>query len=602
MYKINLLNKFYLTISLLMLIPLLYFGIYSAEKEKEYHLLVVTNELTGIAALIERHITVDFDEILLRENAAQLTESEQALTLNKYLQPAIDEVAVMYPGYGIGIASRDLIRRVALSPGLSREAIVEPALHHKESKVYKYGEPDVFQVNSANWDNKKTLVATYPVYQKGKLVGHTWANTKMEDMGLLYIKSVQRWLLFSLFSWITLMLVIAFFFKRFNASISRLITQIIHQDDERKSLADMPQLLPILDTVIRLRHDYRGEVNKLKLLIDACPAAIAVVDRRGIITAYNELYDVHVKECFGHYENLIGVSMIQLVAKTGIPVEHMVVTRILEGKTIIQEQKFMCGRECLISAAPLIEDETGEITGGILLLNDITERENLRREVARLDRLTVIGEMAASVAHEIRNPMTSVRGYLQFMALKAEDKDRYTILIDELDRANAIIDDFLSLARNRTVPKMFCQINKIISCLQPILYAATVNSGCILELDLQQGLPELFLSEKEIKQLIINLCRNAQEAMQSNGHLTIRTKREGDYVHLEIEDNGCGIPQDHMEKVIEPFYTTKGNGTGLGLSICQSIAEQHNADLTVASHEGVGTTVTIKFPVPPENE
>jgi len=146
--------------------------------------------------------------------------------------------------------------------------------------------------------------------------------------------------------------------------------------------------------------------------------------------------------------------------------------------------------------------------------------------------------MAASVAHEIRNPITVVRGNLQLMALKADDKSRYNRMIEELDQANDIIEAFLSLARNRAIPKSLCNINQIVSSLYPILCAETVERGCVLELDLEANLPELLLSEKEIRQLTLNLFRNAADALEDNGRLILRTRSIDGFIELQVQDNG----------------------------------------------------------------
>ena len=598
MFKGNLLLRMYTAISIILLVPLLGFGIYSAHREKEYNLLAKADELNKIATLIERRISQDFADVLARGNGIHLSEEEQVLILNRSFQPIIDELAAVYPDHGIGIASRDLIRRIAMSPGLTLEALTQPALQNQSFKVYKFGEPDVFQVKSRNWEDKSTLVVTYPVFQKGKLVGHTWANTKLEDINRMYMQSVTSWLLFSLLLWLALILAIGFLFHRFNSSIERLACQIAKEDDERKSLADFPQLLPVLDTVINLRSDYWGEVKKLKRLIDACPVAMVVVDNNGVITAYNEMYASIAKLYLREDQNLLGLPLKQVPMAAGVPATDVVFPRILAGESNVEGHQKLVGKEWLVRGMPLTDEETGEITGAVISLTDITERENLLREMGRLERLKVIGEMAASVAHEIRNPMTVVRGNLQIMAMKAENKDRYNLLIGELDRSNDIIEDFLSLARNRTVPKALCSLNKIVSRLHPLLYADAVKNGCVLELDLATELPDLLISEKEVRQLILNLWRNANDSMLSNGRLILRTQRGKEFVDLQVQDTGCGIPVDCVNKVIEPFYTTKSNGTGLGLAICQSIADQHDANLKIESSEGVGTTITIRFPLP----
>jgi signal transduction histidine kinase len=289
-----------------------------------------------------------------------------------------------------------------------------------------------------------------------------------------------------------------------------------------------------------------------------------------------------------------------VLQKDGIGEEDIILVRALKGENIVQETINYAGRTWLATAIRFYNEDNKEILGALGVYGDITERESIRCELEKLDRLNLVGEMAASVAHEIRNPMTTVRGYLQFMSKKSGDKDRYDILISELDRANSIIEDFLSLARSRTVNKELCSLNEIISSLQPLLYADAVKDGIVVELELEPELPNLQLHKKEIKQLVLNLYRNAAEAISSisaNGRIIIRTTHINESICLEAEDNGCGIPEDSLKKVMEPFYTTKGNGTGLGLAICLSIAGQHNAALTIDSTVGAGTTVRVKFPI-----
>ena len=599
MFEGNLLKKFCVIISIILLVPLLCFGFYTAEQEKKYIMLEKEDELVNLATLIERKITLDFEEILTREDVIHLSDEQKALVLNKYLQPITESIASAYPNYGIGIVARDLVRRVALCPGFSEDLITDIAYQSLEMKVYQYGEPDVFlQMRSANWGQKPILTATYPIFQNGKLVGHTWANTKIEDINLLYMKSIRQWVLFSLGIWLAVMIVIIFFFRRFNSSIKQLVAQLSQEDDGHKALAEFPQLLPVLDTVIGLRNKYAGESEKLKLIINACPFAIVVVDRDGIITSHNQEYanmNRHVNET----GMMIGTSVIDMLQQEGINEEDIVLIRALKGETIVQQTISFANKIWLATAIRFYNAETNEVLGALGVYGDITERESLRGELEKLDRLNLVGEMAASVAHEIRNPMTTVRGYLQFMSKKSGDKDRYDILISELDRANSIIEDFLSLARSRTVAKELCNLNEEIASLQPLLYADSVKDGILVELELEAGLPNLLLHKKAIKQLVLNLYRNAAEAMSitTNGRIVIRTTHINEYVCLETLDNGCGIPPDTIKKVLEPFYTTKGNGTGLGLAVCLSIAGQHNADLTIDSTVGVGTAVRVTFPL-----
>ena len=597
MFKSSLLRQFFLSISFMILLPLIAFSIYSANQEKENRLLVKADELQRIAGIIERRIDRSFDKVLKAANAFHLPIEQQMVILNQHFQPLIDDIAKVYPTYDLGIASHDLLRRVALSPGLSSDAIQLPVPEYRELKVYQNGEQEVVRIPSGHWGITGSIAANYPIFWGGRLIGHTWANTQVEDIKALYIRSLRDWLVFTILIWSGLMLLVACFFNRFNAILERLIDQIAREDDNRSSLQQYPQLLPVLDTVIRLRKSYLGEVKKLKRFINACPIAAAVIDKDGIIRAANEQYVQHAKLYFHYDECLIGKPMQEVIAKANVPEEDLVFRRLLRGDQNVEQHQKSGNSEWIARGAIITDEDTGKFRGAIITLTDITELSSYRREIARLDQLNVLGEMAASVAHEIRNPMTVVRGNLQLMAKKAEADSRYQLLINELDRANEIIEEFLSLARNRPVPKSLANLNRILSGLLPLLYGDAVENGSIVELNLGQDIPYLLLNEKEIKQLVVNLCRNAIDAMPDSGRLLIHTRATPEFVDLLVKDDGCGIPADALHKVMEPFYTTKSEGTGLGLAICRSIAEQHNAQMIIESVEGEGTTVLVRFPL-----
>jgi len=229
-------------------------------------------------------------------------------------------------------------------------------------------------------------------------------------------------------------------------------------------------------------------------------------------------------------------------------------------------------------------------------INDITERKHFERKIAWLERLNLIGEMAAGIAHEIRNPMTTVRGFLQMLAKKEECLPfhrYYNLMIDELDRANAIITEFLTLAKNKPANLKRVNLNSIIEALYPLIYADAMASDNNIEIELN-SIPDLCLDEKEMRQLILNLTRNGLEAMPDGGCLTIRTFVDGGDVILSIEDQGSGIEAGVIEKLGTPFFTTKDDGTGLGLATCYSIATRHKA--TVKLETGPeGTIFLVRF-------
>jgi PAS domain S-box-containing protein len=248
--------------------------------------------------------------------------------------------------------------------------------------------------------------------------------------------------------------------------------------------------------------------------------------------------------------------------------------------------------------ARLLEETVGEALV-LCVSRDITERKKYEKEMARLDRLNLMGEIAAGIAHEIRNPMTVVRGYLQIMQLKedlASHNKRFDTMIEELDRANAIITEFLSLARNAPSNLKKQSINSILTSLLPLIQADAAEHGITISLSLSDT-PEINLDEQQIRQLILNLVRNGIEAMSRHGELTIKTCMKKNRVVLSIKDRGNGIPPDVLEKLGTPFFTTKEQGTGLGLPVCYRIAESHNARIEIKTGKR-GTTFMVSFQVP----
>jgi two-component system sporulation sensor kinase C len=243
-----------------------------------------------------------------------------------------------------------------------------------------------------------------------------------------------------------------------------------------------------------------------------------------------------------------------------------------------------------------IYDKDGRLSALQGIIRDITLRKKLEQMSSLFDRMNMVGSMAATVAHEIRNPMTTVRGYLQVMGRKQEyikDKEKFKLMIEEIDRANAIIREYLSLSREKLVILKQCSLNTIIEALFPLIQADATASKVSVNLDITP-VPELLLDENEIRQLLLNLVRNSIEAMPAGGDLDIHTILEDNKVVLSITDQGGGIPSHVLDKLGTPFVTTKDTGTGLGLPICYQIAHRHNATIKInTSH--TGTTFFVYF-------
>ncbi|MFD0711953.1 ATP-binding protein [Paenibacillus sp. GCM10027626] len=234
----------------------------------------------------------------------------------------------------------------------------------------------------------------------------------------------------------------------------------------------------------------------------------------------------------------------------------------------------------------------------LFIMNDITEAKEASEQIALLDKYHLLGSMAASIAHEVRNPLTTVKGFLQLFLRKeelTEYQSRYSLMINELERANSIITEYLSLASNKSVDNRNHNLNDIIGYLCPLLEADALENGVNLEVQLGT-IPPMQLNEKEIRQLLLNLSRNAIEAMsgKEGNLLSIQTCQEDDQIILVVRDQGPGIDSRILGNIFTPFFTTKAQGTGLGLAVCLSIAERHHATINVDSGSE-GTEFRIAF-------
>ena len=268
--------------------------------------------------------------------------------------------------------------------------------------------------------------------------------------------------------------------------------------------------------------------------------------------------------------------------------------RVLDADTFVRHKNgSTISTSCTMSP---IRDGFGSLQAISVVIRDITKLRLIEKEVARLERFNVVGQLAAGVGHEIRNPMTTVRGFLQLFAQKPEMEpfqEQLKIVLGELDAANNIINEFLQLANNRPITFIEQQLNSVIENLLPMLRADAIMQDKQVKTKLGI-IPKFPLNEKDIAHLIINLARNGLEAMSKNGVLSITTYKQRGYVFMRVENNGEGIPEALLEQIWLPFFTTKDRGVGLGLAVCEHIAMQHRASIDVVPASR-GTAFVVKF-------
>ncbi len=337
--------------------------------------------------------------------------------------------------------------------------------------------------------------------------------------------------------------------------------------------------------------------NYYAMLYDAAPVGCVVFDNSGRI--------IHVNLTAA---NLIGVERTLLlnmpmyiyIVKSEVKLFFDHLRRCKQTKErVVSEMGLVTKGEKVVQIQLItvpLNCNGGHPSCYVTAVLDITEREQLNRELSRLDRLNTIGEMAAGIAHEVRNPMTTVRGFLQLFNAKDDFSpyaEQFNLMIDELDRANAIITEFLSLARSRPLKLISRNLNDQIESLGPMLQSDALLADNHVEFTLGQ-IPNFPMDKDEMRQLILNLARNGLQAMSGGGSLAINTYTLGNEVIMAVRDQGQGIDPEVRKRLGTPFFTTKEQGTGIGLAVCYNIAARHNAVIDFDTSPE-GSTFYVRF-------
>ncbi|KON88467.1 diguanylate cyclase [Sporosarcina globispora] len=235
----------------------------------------------------------------------------------------------------------------------------------------------------------------------------------------------------------------------------------------------------------------------------------------------------------------------------------------------------------------------------LAIRNDITERKKTEEVLHRQDKLAAVGQLAAGVAHEIRNPLTTMKGYTEFLQLDETNEERQeylSIILDEIDRVNNIVEDFMVLAKPKAAELEERDIIPIVKNVVSFLEFEARKRDVKIGFEYEQDIIQIQCDENRLKQVFLNLIKNGIEAMPDGGDITVSARIINNQVQIAIQDTGVGIPQEKLKNIGEPFFTTKKNGNGLGLMVSFQIIESHNGKIFIESELNKGTTFNIVLP------
>ena len=330
-------------------------------------------------------------------------------------------------------------------------------------------------------------------------------------------------------------------------------------------------------------------------LVSRMPIGLIALDQNGRITALNSVAEATLnltaagtigKKAADH----VPAVLLETLADAGDPVEREVLCPAAEGRLVPMD----------VSAA-MLTDEDGQHFGRVILFKDLTEMRALRQELEKNRRLATVGRLAAGVAHEIRNPLSSLKGFATYFKDKyrenSRDQEIARIMIQEVDRLNRVVTQLLEFSRPMRLHRQPLDLKVLVEDTLRLVDQQAAAAGIITAVEMADEKRPANLDADKIKQVLLNLYHNALDAMPEGGHLTVRFEdTENGAIGLMISDTGSGIAADDQQHVFEPYFSTKTSGTGLGLAIVHNIIEAHEGKIRIDSRYGEGTTVRITLP------
>jgi len=340
-------------------------------------------------------------------------------------------------------------------------------------------------------------------------------------------------------------------------------------------------------------------------------------------------------------DNTDSITLFNQAAEelTGVPRAHVlqrpceevfkstppIVAMVQRTRTSGQSQS--CGEETLVIARRRIPvrlscspiwGPNDEVQGTALVMQDLSYQKKLEDEARRSETLARLGGLVAGLAHEIKNPLGGIKGAAQLLAQRFNDRpevDEYTgVMIREIDRLARLVEQLLTLGAPPALAQQSLNVHKVIHEVLALMQSELSSKGIVVRLQIDPSLPEVRGDEAQLTHVFLNLVKNAMEAMPEQGTLTITTRMEtdfhilwraargaaaglGKFLRVECTDTGPGFPDTDIDRVFEPFFSTKPRGTGLGLAICQRIMATHGGDIRVENRRAGGARVTVTLPL-----
>jgi two-component system sensor histidine kinase HydH len=339
------------------------------------------------------------------------------------------------------------------------------------------------------------------------------------------------------------------------------------------------------------------------LLIAKLPVGVIAVDGSGRITTWNgavsQLTGIDKSAALGKQPEEILPEQLAafFVGKEAVSHDDTVARAEISVRLLLGDR-----RSELLCHSLTITDTQRQYMGKVLLISDVTEIKSLEQRMRESERLAAIGRMAGGVAHEVRNPLSSIKGLALLLKNKfptgSKEQTTADLLIQETERMNRTITEMLSFTRPSALKLAPVDLANLLRRSLELVKAEAADNRIAIELDVQPGLEPILGDVDRLQQVVMNVVLNALQAMEYGGALTVKLSNSADRrgVELRISDTGVGVSPELLSQVFYPYFTTKPSGTGIGLAISQKIVADHGGTIDMESEPGKGTTVIIQLP------
>lgn len=597
LYPRRLRNQMILMAILMVIVPTLSIGYIVETEGRSAVLSEKEKKLSAVVHLLDQALGDRFTHF------TALPRDERIQALNAELGPITERITQAFPGIGAGYYNKALDAIVTYAPSelYQNNVGVTIVADHPGREVMRSNAPVVFSGRQVRGDILNSMI---PITRNGDVLGYIWANELTEDiqrqawrMDVRIIAVLAAGLLCSL-------LLIVLFSRRLSANID-IITDGL-STLAQKTPAQLPNLPGELGQISRSVNALAQTLRETKtlndLIIENAADGVIAIDRQGDVTTMNPAAEM-----------ITGYTLNELVGRpyaTLFSDPHFaspVLDTLAHGTEHLAQEVSFPARDRTIELSVTtsrIHNPDGELIGALVIFSDLTARKETQRRLAQTERLATLGELMAGVAHEVRNPLTAIRGYVQIIRQQTSlpvHQEYLSVVLKEIDSINRVIQQLLDFSRPRQSQWQQVLLNSLIEETLILVQTSGVQARIAFNVEQDKGLPAIVADRELLKQVILNILINAVQAISARGEIRIRTwQYSATQQAVMIEDNGCGIDIALQKKIFDPFFTTKASGTGLGLALSQRIINAHQGDIRVASIPGCGATFTLILPVNPQ--